>query len=38
MSETYFAPFAWLPGGLRREVRMTVSDGRFGAVAAGVTA
>jgi len=38
VSESYFAPFAWLPGGLRRDVRMTVSDGRFGAVDAGVTA
>ena len=34
MSETYFAPYAWLPDGLARDVRLTVSRGRFGAVAA----
>lgn len=32
MSETYFAPFAWLPGGFERDVRMTVAGGRFGTV------
>jgi formiminoglutamate deiminase len=38
VSETYFAPFAWLPGGLTRDVRITVSDGRFGTVQAGQAA
>jgi formiminoglutamate deiminase len=35
VSETYFAPFAWLPGGLTPDVRMTVSGGRFGTVQGG---
>ncbi|MDT4908421.1 MAG: hypothetical protein QOI69_1662 [Pseudonocardiales bacterium] len=38
MSETYFAPYAWLPGGLQRDVRITVSGGRFGTVEGGQTA
>jgi formiminoglutamate deiminase len=38
VSETYFAPFAWLPGGLTRDVRMTVSDGRFETVEGGHSA
>jgi formiminoglutamate deiminase len=38
VSETYFAPFAWLPGGLANDVRMTVSGGRFGGVEAGQVA
>jgi formiminoglutamate deiminase len=38
VSETYFAPFAWLPRGLERDVRMTVSGGRFGAVQGGQSA
>ncbi|PZS19656.1 MAG: formimidoylglutamate deiminase [Pseudonocardiales bacterium] len=38
MNETYFAPYAWLPGGLARDVRMTVSNGRFDAVDAGRSA
>ncbi|MFN2518948.1 MAG: formimidoylglutamate deiminase [Jatrophihabitantaceae bacterium] len=35
MSETYFAPHAWLPTGLARDVRITVSDGRFSTVEPG---
>jgi formiminoglutamate deiminase len=38
VSETYFAPYAWLPGGLQRDVRITVSGGRFGTVEGGQTA
>jgi formiminoglutamate deiminase len=38
VSATYFAPFAWLPGGLGRDVRITVSGGRFGAVQGGQSA
>ncbi len=33
---SYWAEFAWLPAGLSRGVRMTVSDGRFTAVEARV--
>ena len=28
---TYFADYAWLPGGIARDVRITVEAGRFGA-------
>lgn len=38
MSETYFARYAWLPGGLARDVRLTVADGRFATVGADQTA
>ena len=38
MSETYFAPHAWLPDGITRDVRMAVSDGRFSSVEAGESA
>ncbi len=38
MSETYFAPYAWLPDGITRDVRMAVSDGRFSSVEAGESA
>jgi formiminoglutamate deiminase len=33
----YFAEYAWCPDGLARDVRLTVTDGRFEAVTAGAT-
>jgi formiminoglutamate deiminase len=37
VSETYFAPHAWLPGGAARDVRIVVDQGRFGAIEADQT-
>jgi cytosine/adenosine deaminase-related metal-dependent hydrolase len=38
MSESYFAPHAWLPAGFADDVRITATDGRFVDVHASATA
>jgi len=38
VSETYFAPQAWLPDGVADGVRIPIADGRFGAVEIGQSA